>query len=80
MASVLKAELWGIRHAFKLCLERGWTNVSVETDSYAVYEFMNDDGDVKNHPEKILIQDCRTMLAKSGATLNHTLREGNKCR
>lgn len=35
--------------------------------------------DVNNHPDKILIEDCRKLIEEMEATLTHTLREGNRC-
>lgn len=77
MASVLKAELWGIRHGFKLATPT--TNVDIETESYNAHDLINGESDVEHHPERILIEDCRLMLRETGFELIHILREGNKC-
>ena len=79
MVSVQTAELWGIRHGFKLAREKGWRNVDIETNSINANELINGDSEVEHHPDKILIEDCRTMLRKSNYKFVHILREGNKC-
>ena len=61
-ASPLKAELWGIKRGLKLAKDRGWKKVIIETDCEAARELI-ETGDIGNHPEKIIIEDCR-MLEK----------------
>jgi len=48
-------------------------------DSFNANELVNGDDDVEHHPDKILIEDCRTMLRESNYKLSHILKEGNKC-
>lgn len=79
MASVLKAKLTGIRYTLKLCRDKGWTNVDIETDSVVAEELVNGVGDLCNHPEKIIIEDCREMMADSSFTLRHIYKEMNRC-
>lgn len=35
--------------------------------------------DINNHPEKVLIQDCRNLMDEMEAIVIHTFREGNRC-
>lgn len=43
-----------------------WTNVDRETESFVA----NDNLEVENHPENILIENCRELLVTPGITLN----------
>ena len=65
-ASILKAELWAIKQAFKLCKEKGWAGAPVESDCLPAVELINDNTELPNHPERILIDECRALKAEMG--------------
>ena len=78
-ADSLKAELWGIRHALSLCKERNWTNTVIETDCLVAVKLIMEGGEEENHPNRILIDDCKVMATELEASIVHILRETNRC-
>ncbi|KAM7463150.1 hypothetical protein LguiA_031271 [Lonicera macranthoides] len=78
-ADALKAELWGIRHALKLCKDRNWRNITIESDCLVAVKLVNDNDDEENHPNRILIDDCKYLVAETVSSLVHILREANRC-
>ena len=62
-ASPLKVELWGIKRGLKLAKDRGWKKVIIETDCETALELI-ETGEIDNHPEKIIIEDCRMLERK----------------
>lgn len=75
---MLKAELWAIKQALKLCKEKGWPGAPVETDCLAAVELINENEDIPNHPECIIIEECRALKAEIGCTVTHIPREVNQ--
>lgn len=50
----------------------------VEVDSTNVVELLKGNN-YDNHPLKTLIKHCKTIIAGLKLSVNHTLREGNRC-
>lgn len=36
-------------------------------------------GDIGNHPDRIIVEDCRQMVEELEVVMKHALREGNRC-
>lgn len=69
-ASPLKAELWGIKRGLKLAKERGWKEPIIETNCETTVELI-EMGEIDNHPEKIIIEDCRLLVNETEAEIIH---------
>ena len=78
-ATVLTIELWGLRQGLKLAKERQWEEVEVESDSLVAVELANGNDNIANHPEKVLIEDCRRLKIGTHAVVKHIKREANRC-
>ena len=78
-ADSLKAELWGLRHALKLCKDRNWRRTMIESDCLNAIKLINDDNEDDSHPYRILIVDCKILLRETEARAVHILREANRC-
>lgn len=77
-ATILKAELWGVREAMCLIKSKGWTYAIVEVDSTNIVDLLKG-GDFEDHPLRTLVQDCKNIMDELKLSVNHTLREGNRC-
>ena len=75
-SSLLKADLWGIRNGLQHSKERDWRKDIIETDSQVTLDLI-EAGDVDNHPDRIIVQDCRAFEREMEANIVHTFREGN---
>ena len=75
---MIKAELWAIRYALKLCKDRNWISVLVESDSQSAVNLINGEEDVDIHQDRILIEDCRRLIRDMNTSVLHVLREANK--
>lgn len=73
----LKAKLWGIRHALKLSKDRNSRNIVVESECLVAVNIIKDDDNEENHPNKILIDDCKELVVEMDIQLVHILRETN---
>ncbi|KAM7472339.1 hypothetical protein LguiA_010522 [Lonicera macranthoides] len=74
----LKAKLWGIRRGLKLAKDRNWKGVIIESDSEDALDLI-ECGEIENHPDRIIIEDCCKMVKELEAVMKHALREGNMC-
>lgn len=63
-AETLKAELWRLRHALKLCKERNSKRTIIETDCLNVVNLIKDNEDGENHPNRILLEDCKVLVTE----------------
>ncbi|KAM7525590.1 hypothetical protein LguiA_015492 [Lonicera macranthoides] len=77
-ATILKAELWAVREAMMLIKRKHWLYAIVEVDSSNVCDLLKGE-DVEEHPLKVLIQDCKSIMMELKLSVHHTLREGNRC-
>ncbi|KAM7504752.1 hypothetical protein LguiB_003656 [Lonicera macranthoides] len=68
-ATVLGAELWGMRQGLKLAKERDWEGMELESDSLTAVDIVNNKDEVSNHPERNLIEDCRKLKAEVKARI-----------
>ena len=81
-ASPLKAELWAIRQALRLCKDRGWVGAPIETDCLVAVDLINHDNGIDeeaNQPDRILIQDCKNLKLEMECPIRHIPREANRC-
>ncbi|GLT67469.1 hypothetical protein SLA2020_397770 [Shorea laevis] len=75
--SSLSAELWALRDGLKLAVQRGFSNLLIETDS-KVAKILLDSANSNFHSLGVLIADCRAMMSQiPDLQLNHILREAN---
>lgn len=51
--------------------------VEVDSDSTTAITLINE-GDSNHSPHAVLIQECKALMASTGCTLKHILREGNQ--
>lgn len=51
---MIKAELWAIRHALKLCKDLNWIVVPIETDCQIAMNLIHGEEDEEHHPERRL--------------------------
>ncbi|GLT46558.1 hypothetical protein SLA2020_203020 [Shorea laevis] len=76
-ASVLLAELWGLREGLRLCRALNLTRVVAEMDSLIAVRLINEGRDLENSTTNLLL-DIRNLMAEfEVCNLQHTLREGN---
>ena len=75
----LGEELRGLRQGLKLAKERAWEGVELESDSLNAGNNLNSEEEVENHPERILIEDCRSLKRDINARIWNILREVNRC-
>lgn len=53
-------------------------NVIIESDSSIAVNLVNERAP-ENHPQRNFINDAKSLLTSTEATLNHIYREGNEC-
>jgi len=75
--SSLEAELWGIFRGLELVQSQSMEALEVDSDSTTAITMINE-GDSAHSPHAVLIQECKALMANTGCTLRHILREGNK--
>lgn len=73
----LEAELWGIFIGLELVQNQSMEALELDLDSGTAVAMINADSP-EHSPHKILIQECKALLASTGRTLKHALREGDK--
>ncbi|KAM7487446.1 hypothetical protein LguiB_024930 [Lonicera macranthoides] len=78
-STMIKAELWAIRYALKLCKERNWEGVPIESDCQTAVLLIQGEEDEENHPDRILIEDCRKLITEMNTAVSHIFREANRC-
>lgn len=78
-ATVIRAELWAIRVALKICTERNWTGVRIETDCLNAVRLVHGEDDEENHPDRVLVEDCIRLIRERNTAIIHVRREGNRC-
>lgn len=63
----------GVR-GLTITLEKGMTNVKLESDSLVLAKMINEDT-TKNHPQTNIINDAKNLINRTGTTLTHIFRE-----
>lgn len=76
--SSLETEIWSIYKGLTIILERGLSNVQIESDSQTAVILFND-GPSANLPQSNILHDGRYLLNRTGSTLTHIYRGANKC-
>lgn len=76
--SSLQTEIWSIYRGLTIILEKGWANMSIESDSQTAVILFNE-GANPNHPQSNILNDGKYLLGRTGCTLTHTYREANQC-
>ena len=51
----------------------------VETNCQNAIKLIMEDDDDENHPNRILIDDCKELKLEMNTPLTHRLQEGNRC-
>ena len=67
-----------MREGLKLAKDHNWHKVIIESDSKLAVNLVHP-CDIKNHPDKTLISNCRRLMDELDADVIHTLRDGNWC-
>ncbi|KAI8545912.1 hypothetical protein RHMOL_Rhmol07G0074100 [Rhododendron molle] len=76
-SSVLETEIWGIYRGLTIMLEKGLSNVSIETDSQMAVKLITE-GPPAGHPQQALIEDSRVLMTRTQSTLGHNFRQANQ--
>ncbi|GKV53477.1 hypothetical protein SLEP1_g59999 [Rubroshorea leprosula] len=75
--SSLSAELWALRDGLKLAVDKGFSQLIVETDSM-VAKTLIDSAHSDSHSLGVLIDDCRAMMSQvPSIQFRHVFREAN---
>ncbi|GMQ00802.1 hypothetical protein CsSME_00047717 [Camellia sinensis var. sinensis] len=74
---LLRDELWGIYRGLTIIMQKGLTNIDIETDSQTAMELIRD-GTVANSPYRALIKDANFLLRCCQCTLKAIPREANQ--
>ncbi|KAM7528509.1 hypothetical protein LguiB_031919 [Lonicera macranthoides] len=61
-----------------LIKEKSWVGATVEVDSSNVIDLIKGENH-EDHPQRILIRDCKKIIEEMDLQVSHTLREGNRC-
>lgn len=77
-STILEVEIWGIYRGLTIMLEKGYNNISIESDSLDAVKLINE-GPNDEHPQVTLIQDAKILLSRTGSSLTHVFREANQC-
>lgn len=76
--SSLETEIWSIYRGLTIILEKGLTNIQIETDSQtAVLLFQ--EGANPNHPQSNILNDGHYILNQTGCTITHIYWGANEC-
>lgn len=75
--SSLETEIWGIYRGLTIILEKGLSNVHIESDSLKAVLF--NEGPSVNHPHSNILQDGKYLLNRTGSTLSHIYCGANEC-
>lgn len=68
--SSLETEIWSIYRGLTIILEKGLSNVQIESDSQTAVILFND-GATANHPQSNIINDGKYLLNRTGSSLTH---------
>lgn len=77
--NALKAKFRGLRHALKLCNERNWKRIDIEIDCLNAVNLIKDNEEEENHPNRVLIDDCKALVLRMKSRIVHIPRQTNKC-
>ncbi|KAH0712074.1 hypothetical protein KY289_008033 [Solanum tuberosum] len=78
--SSLTAELWAIHRGVILAKYNDLKKVIIETDSSEALKWLClTDNVSKSHPDRVVIEECKSLISELGIVLIHTLRQGNNC-
>ncbi|KAL3323417.1 hypothetical protein AABB24_037851 [Solanum stoloniferum] len=80
VTSSLTAELWAIHRGLILAKNYDLKKVIIETDSNEALKCLCQMVNVsESHPDRIVIEECKSLISELGIVLIHTLRQGNNC-
>lgn len=77
-ASSLEAEIWSIYRGLTIILEKGLTNIQIESDSEIAVILFNE-GATTNHPQSNLLNDGKYLLNRTNSSITHISRGANQC-
>lgn len=77
-ASPLKAKLQALKQAMKMCKEKGWFGPPIETDCLEAVDLINKEEQEMNHPERIVMEECRTLKLELDTPVRHIPRNANR--
>lgn len=78
VGSCLEKEIWSIYRGLTIILEKGLTNVHIESNSQTAVLLFND-GANTNHPQSNILNDGKYLPSRTGSTLSHIYRGANQC-
>ncbi|KAL7265055.1 hypothetical protein ACSBR1_002914 [Camellia fascicularis] len=72
----LEVELWAIYRGLTIAFEKGYKDLTIETDSLSAIELLKE-GSVVSSSIRSLVEDSKFLMQRCGYTIQHVLREGN---
>lgn len=76
--SSLETEVWSIYRGLTIILEKGLSNIQIESDSQTSVLLINE-GANTNHPQSNIVNDGHYILNRTGCTISHNYRGANEC-
>ena len=76
--SSLEAELWEIYRGLKIIAAQDLKNVDIESESDTEVAVNLIKNGRPHCPHKTLVEECRELLARSGSSIGHILKEGRR--
>ncbi|CAL5395922.1 unnamed protein product [Camellia sinensis] len=74
----LEVELWEIYKGLTIIMQKGLSNIEIETDSQTTMELVRD-GAAGNSPYKAVIEDANFLLRRCSCLIQAIPREANQC-
>lgn len=79
ISEILQAKMFAVREGLRLAVEKGLTDIIVETDSKEVVQLIHH-ADASSHPLAASVLYCRHLLDSChSCTIQYVLPEGNSC-
>lgn len=77
-SSSLETEIWSIYRGLTIILEKGWTNVQIESDSQIAVTLFTE-GTNATHPQSNILNDGKFLLNRTRSNIVHIYRGANEC-
>lgn len=76
-SSSLETEIWSIYRGLTIILEKGWTNVRIESDSQTAVTLFTEETNA-NHPQSNILNDGKYLINRTGSSIVHIFRGANE--
>lgn len=63
---------------YQICA-RNWIDIPIESDCQNAVNLIHEEENEENHPERILVEDCRALIWEMNTTVIHIYKEANRC-